>query len=54
LPAAAVLLTRSASSSGEDVHQKGHDSHYRYHDGDNGDARDGDDHAVQVSHRIYN
>jgi hypothetical protein len=49
-----VLLTRgSASSSGEDVHQKGHNSHYPYHDGDNGDAGDGDDHAVSVSHRIY-
>jgi hypothetical protein len=48
-----VLLTRrSASSSGEDVHQKGRNSHYGYHDGDNGDAGDGDDHAVSVSHRI--
>jgi hypothetical protein len=35
-----------AAPSGQYVHQKGHDSHYGYHDGYNDDRRDSDDHVV--------
>jgi hypothetical protein len=37
-----------APPSGQDVHQKGRDSHYGYHDGYNGDGRDGDNHVVRI------
>jgi hypothetical protein len=44
--AGAVLRAAPAAPSRQDVHQKGRDSHYGYHDGYNGDGGDGDDHVV--------
>ena len=44
------LRAAPAATSGQDVHQKGRDGHYGYHDGYNGDGRDSEDHAVPHYH----
>ena len=47
------LWAAPAAPAGQDVHQKGNDSHYGYHDSYDDDGRDGDDHVVaHYPHRL--